>query len=60
MKNPFPIPFTQIEPSLQNHFSLETSIVVEDQEHLVDWILMDSEPIVRGFNLEQGLVILHL
>ena len=60
MNNPFPIPSHEIEPSLQKQFSLETSLVVEAQEQILDWILMDFSQSFRYLHVGKVMVILHL
>ena len=60
VNNLFPIHSTQTRLSLQNQFSLETSIEGEAKELFGAWIRVDYSLSFRGFLLNKGMLILHL
>ena len=55
--NLFPNQLTQIEPFPPKIFSLETSTIVEAQEHLGSWIVIILLSSFIVFQLEKGMVI---
>ena len=60
MNNPFQILCHEIKHFPSKIFSLETTVVGEAQEQIEAWISMDESSIFRGFQLDKGMVIIHL